>query len=800
MGMQNVNPAHKIWHIIGESVRGASHQQSDLPNQDAIKFKEIPEYQAAILAISDGHGSKEYFRSDIGSKYAVEVAVAEIEDVVSIAVGKDKSEVPQLVKQLPQRIVEKWREKVEAHLAETPFFSKKEWQYFNNGKSLPNVTKKPIVPYGATLLAVVVAETFMYCLQLGDGDIVFVKNTGKPLNPLEADKRLLANQTTSLCTDTAVQDFRGRFYHLEQAPPALITLSTDGYANSFAKYEGFLEVSADILKELRQENGLNVVEKDLPGWLVSATNKGSGDDITFGAICHLPALQPPFPQEPEPEIQQPPVSLVSTASTQETQEQSTPRKQFQGLPGGSALNVDNNAPTVYAESDREPKVVPQVPTPHSSGSWEYTEAVPSNPPIQPGKQEDLARTGQSLTVSQQRGKGDCRKINEALRMSQGSVTIYIEAGTYSEQLDLRKDVRLVALGEVIIEGSVPTIYIQKGEVIIEGMKVRGKVPKQDRSKERRAAIEVIGSKGYLRDCDVISDSQLGIYVTGEQARLNLEHCNIAGVRGNAVLVTNKATTNIIKHCTIDDNDRSGICVENASVKIENSYVRENHMDGVELHERANCIINDSFILDNKRFGLLGRDNSQFYTQNSIIDARKESPAVSLEQRSHGTIKQCTVKGKIGRGVEIGEASRVFLQDSTIEVQGKHSALLFTTYSQGNQIDHCTISSSKGNGVLVQSKSEVTMRNNTTISTQEGPYALILIESGGTFTNCKVESPKKGVLVSSSSQASFERCAIESREAWLDARAGSGVTASGCLIPNAQKYDNDGTTTVNVRPD
>ena len=61
------------WRAIGRSVRGASHVRSSLPNQDAIAwFPESGEGPPLIVAVSDGHGSPRNFRSDVGSKIAVE--------------------------------------------------------------------------------------------------------------------------------------------------------------------------------------------------------------------------------------------------------------------------------------------------------------------------------------------------------------------------------------------------------------------------------------------------------------------------------------------------------------------------------------------------------------------------------------------------------------------------------------------------------------------------------------------------------------------------------------------------------
>src|SRR5437762_3460246 len=68
-----------MWRITGGSWRGISHVRSGLRNQDAIKYSLSPAGDAAVLAVADGHGSALSFRSDLGSRFAVETAVELLE-------------------------------------------------------------------------------------------------------------------------------------------------------------------------------------------------------------------------------------------------------------------------------------------------------------------------------------------------------------------------------------------------------------------------------------------------------------------------------------------------------------------------------------------------------------------------------------------------------------------------------------------------------------------------------------------------------------------------------------------------
>jgi hypothetical protein len=285
------------WRVVGASVRGASHERSGLPNQDAIHW--LPESGAGpwlILALADGHGSVRCFRSDVGSRLAVETAAGvlrefleNLPDPLHLSVVKRWSE-----ENLPQELVHRWRAAVADHVSDHPLTNEEldrlEEQRDVEGRR--QVALEPILAYGATLLTVLVTERFILYLQLGDGDILAVSDAGEVSRPpLPADARLFANQTTSLCSEDAWREVRHHFQVLSGSPPALILVSTDGYSNSFRDEAGFQQVGADILDMVRAE-GLDSVAQELEGWLDEASRSGSGDDVTLGIVCRTDALRP----------------------------------------------------------------------------------------------------------------------------------------------------------------------------------------------------------------------------------------------------------------------------------------------------------------------------------------------------------------------------------------------------------------------------------------------------------------------------------------------------------------------------
>lgn len=284
------------WYVIGKSVRGASHVRTGLPNQDYIKW--LPESGTSlpiILAISDGHGGDKYFRSDIGAKLAVEMALSACNTFLAsklessnISIVKHMSE-----ENLPRDILRNWRNAVADDISNRPLTNTElsQLEIKQGVDTRRQVVLDPVLAYGATIIAVLVTESFIIYLQLGDGDILTVSETGEVTRALPKDERLIGNETLSLCSLNSWRDFRVYFQTISglNSAPALILLSTDGYSNSFREADGFFKVGSDILEIIRSD-GLYKIKDSLEMWLSEASQAGSGDDITVGIISRMSSL------------------------------------------------------------------------------------------------------------------------------------------------------------------------------------------------------------------------------------------------------------------------------------------------------------------------------------------------------------------------------------------------------------------------------------------------------------------------------------------------------------------------------
>jgi Protein phosphatase 2C len=282
-----------LWRAGGASVRGASHARAALPNQDALRW--LPAPGALICALSDGHGSDKSFRSDLGALFAVQTALAVVPDALAQTVPAKPGA---LAERLPRIIVDAWQHAVEGHLAEAPF-TEAEWARLSakdGDAARAEVEANTTLAYGATFLLCVVTPEFILYAQLGDGDILLVSQDGSVTRPnWQADPRLFANETTSLCMPEAWGEMRvdvqplavpaGEPSHAARpdSSPALILLATDGYANSFVDESAFVRVGGDLLAMVRTD-GFESVRAGLPAWLEETSRLGSGDDITVGLV------------------------------------------------------------------------------------------------------------------------------------------------------------------------------------------------------------------------------------------------------------------------------------------------------------------------------------------------------------------------------------------------------------------------------------------------------------------------------------------------------------------------------------
>lgn len=272
------------WDVCTATARGSAHRD-DVPNQDAVACAVViasAGQQLHVAAVADGHGGRRYVRSAVGSRCAVDLAV----DQVRVAVGAapPRVDLNTLLRQATRELVGRWRAEVLEHTARHPFTSEEAEQ-----AGTQDLSRDPLIAYGATLLVMITRGSEVALAQLGDGDALVRRQGALAARPVPGDDRLIAGETTSLCLPGAEDDFR--FASLDPAEDVdLVVLATDGYGNSFASGDWWQTVVAD-LAVIASESGPAALAERLPGWLSESATVG-GDDVTAAVLVRSPMARP----------------------------------------------------------------------------------------------------------------------------------------------------------------------------------------------------------------------------------------------------------------------------------------------------------------------------------------------------------------------------------------------------------------------------------------------------------------------------------------------------------------------------
>ena len=265
------------WVTLAASERGAAHQVSGLPNQDAVQAGPAGPH-AVVAAVADGHGHRRHFRSAIGAALAVTVAC---EAAAELAVRLDAFEAAEQLESealgtLVPTITGRWRAAVADNLAAQPFTDEEQ--------AIRARGDDPLIAYGSTLLLAVAGCRWLVLVQIGDGDIVGIQPGGRALLPVPSDPSLDGLQTTSLCAPRAEEDFRVAVVDLSCTALLGVLLATDGYGNAQAAGPWADAVSNDLAGLIGGQPP-EWLAAQLPGWASRcASADGSADDTTIALL------------------------------------------------------------------------------------------------------------------------------------------------------------------------------------------------------------------------------------------------------------------------------------------------------------------------------------------------------------------------------------------------------------------------------------------------------------------------------------------------------------------------------------
>lgn len=281
--------------LFSNSTIGARHLLQQMTNQDSCQTAASQDYQ--IFAVADGHGATECFRSEIGSRLAVDVAIKNLElfaqtikkyDLYSyLSRPKERDE---LIRSLISDIVAQWNQYVYADIKAYPI---KEEEY-ERSQTLSSIYQKGMYLtniYGSTMIAGLVTPEYIVLFQQGDGTLVVLEEDGTIDDPMPEDDLCIRNLTTSLCDKDAAKRMRYVYMDRKEKDPIAMIAATDGVERSFGDNIHLSAFYAELFYEL-SELDEEQVGAYLANLLPQISQRGSQDDVTMAGFFDARRIGP----------------------------------------------------------------------------------------------------------------------------------------------------------------------------------------------------------------------------------------------------------------------------------------------------------------------------------------------------------------------------------------------------------------------------------------------------------------------------------------------------------------------------
>lgn len=301
---------------------GESHKSTNKPCQDCAYAEDSEQLSMAI--VSDGHGGERYFRSQIGSKIAVDVTKEAIKFFVenmeqasftpksarsvfedadfteySSAIATEQQEHTNAHKALTwlfSHIITQWNLAIAKHARENDLndweIEHVEQKYKDEFLAMRETEDASFEKtYGCTLMAYAQTPGYWFAFHLGDGKCVSMRIADGQLvceQPIPWDEKCFLNKTTSLCDSNALEEFRYCYQGKGEFPRAVF-LGSDGIDDSYGDGEILNNFYIELFKIIIRK-GKDMAWKELNKSLPKISQRGSKDDMSVACVYDDSAL------------------------------------------------------------------------------------------------------------------------------------------------------------------------------------------------------------------------------------------------------------------------------------------------------------------------------------------------------------------------------------------------------------------------------------------------------------------------------------------------------------------------------
>ncbi|MBH0775965.1 PP2C family serine/threonine-protein phosphatase [Nocardia bovistercoris] len=267
-----------VWTTVSASVRGPSHVQDNLRNQDNCLVRPITA-QCTFFAVADGAGS--YSRAEEGSKFAVTTAYQAAEQVFKDRMPQNPSEWSVATKEFANACLHRFDDRVAD-------FATQQLAHFP-AESVQDIRES----LSTTLLAVVARPPFFVYFSIGDCFLVLDRDRGGPRLAVTARDRENNGVATFLTSPERDADLQSGY--LVDRRVTGLALCSDGLIDALltvgATADGELhyQAPAEFRRYFEYFGRTAIPESQLANMLDSPTfAETSSDDKTIALAVRLP--------------------------------------------------------------------------------------------------------------------------------------------------------------------------------------------------------------------------------------------------------------------------------------------------------------------------------------------------------------------------------------------------------------------------------------------------------------------------------------------------------------------------------
>jgi serine/threonine protein phosphatase PrpC len=294
----------KNYRVFSCTVPGVSHEKkNEVCQDDSGRYDDDT---LKIVAVADGHGEANCFRSDQGAKIAVDCAIDAIKDFAGrYQVEADEQAREKAIGALVRHIAAMWQARVERHYSDTPFEHDKLAQCDEKHRKRFSEGREQHKAYGTTLIAAAIVRNrrflglsqkdYWFGFHIGDGRFTVLQADGTFAQPVPWDEQCFLNVTTSLC-DLSAND-RPRVY-CDQSPPIALFLCSDGIDDNYPVEENERHLSHLYAKMAitLAEDGFDSACAQIEKLCGRFAREGKGDDTSLALIVDMERIREIAPE------------------------------------------------------------------------------------------------------------------------------------------------------------------------------------------------------------------------------------------------------------------------------------------------------------------------------------------------------------------------------------------------------------------------------------------------------------------------------------------------------------------------